>query len=131
MTPCREWQKHRGHHGYGQKWDRERKKVVAVHRWVMAQITGWEAIEGKVVMHLCDNPACFRFDHLQVGTQADNNRDRDSKGRTNPSKKLSADQVREIKQRLGTTTPLELAAEFGVTRNTIYHIKNGWHWSHV
>ena len=38
-------------------------------------------IEGKVVMHICDNPACFRYDHLRVGTQIDNIHDMFAKGR--------------------------------------------------
>jgi hypothetical protein len=33
------------------------------------------------VLHHCDNPTCVRPDHLFLGTQADNNMDRDMKGR--------------------------------------------------
>ena len=81
-TPCREWQGATNTpNGYGQKWDKSRKKVVYVHRWVMAQIHGWEALEGKVVMHSCDNPKCYRYSHLQIGTHRDNAIDRDVKGR--------------------------------------------------
>jgi hypothetical protein len=79
-TPCREWRGGRSK-GYGIKWDKTRQKKTYVHRWVMAQIHGWEAIEGKVVMHVCDNPACYRYDHLRIGTQIDNISDRDTKGR--------------------------------------------------
>lgn len=47
----------------------------------------WTAIHGdipagKIVLHRCDNPKCCRPDHLQIGTIADNNHDRDAKGRT-------------------------------------------------
>jgi len=38
-------------------------------------------IEGQIVRHLCDNPACFRYDHLAIGTQADNLADMAAKGR--------------------------------------------------
>lgn len=38
---------------------------------------------GMVVMHTCDNPECSNPDHLVLGTQADNIRDRDQKGRNN------------------------------------------------
>ena len=37
--------------------------------------------EGMVVMHTCDNRACFNPQHLRLGTQSDNIRDCVSKGR--------------------------------------------------
>ena len=78
MTPCRVW-RGSNNRGYGTR--RIDGKMVYLHRWVVAQIHGWEAIEGKVVMHLCDNPGCYRYDHLRIGTQAENCADRDQKGR--------------------------------------------------
>jgi hypothetical protein len=77
-SPCREWQGAKTR-GYGVRTVRGRQ--VRVHRWVIASIHGWEAIEGKVVMHLCNNPACFRYDHLRIGTQGENNAHRDAQGR--------------------------------------------------
>lgn len=40
-----------------------------------------EEIDGWIVMHKCDNPPCCRPDHLKRGTDADNVRDADLKGR--------------------------------------------------
>lgn len=65
--------------GYGMR--RRNGKNVLVHRWVVAQILGWEAIKGKVVRHTCDNPPCFLYEHLLVGTHADNAADRETRGR--------------------------------------------------
>lgn len=80
QTPCRVWVGCTTRDGYGKR--KIKGRNVRVHRWVVAQIHGWEAIEGKVVMHLCDNPGCFRYDHLRIGTLADNNADRHAKGRS-------------------------------------------------
>ena len=38
--------------------------------------------KGMVILHTCDNPACFNPEHLLLGTIGDNNKDRDNKGRT-------------------------------------------------
>lgn len=86
MTPCREWIGAKTE-GYGAKWDKVKRKRVLVHRWVVAQIDGWEAIEGKVVMHSCDNRACYRYEHLRIGTQQENLADMNAKGRNGYSKR--------------------------------------------
>jgi len=83
-TPCREWPGARNRGGYGVKRDKLLKKPVLMHRWVVAQIHGWGAIEGKVVMHRCDNRRCYRYDHLRIGTHTDNARDMVAKGRDRP-----------------------------------------------
>lgn len=47
----------------------------------MEMVLGPEALEGKVVRHTCDNPPCFLYEHLVLGTVADNNSDRVARGR--------------------------------------------------
>jgi hypothetical protein len=51
-----------------------------------AHRVSWELHYGPIqkhmdVLHRCDNPPCVRPDHLFLGTQGDNNRDRHAKGR--------------------------------------------------
>jgi hypothetical protein len=53
---------------------------VYLHRWIWEQING-PLDPGQVVRHRCDTPDCFRYDHLEVGTQADNLRDMHERGR--------------------------------------------------
>jgi hypothetical protein len=36
-----------------------------------------------LVLHDCDNPPCFRLDHLRLGTHAENMADMRAKGRDN------------------------------------------------
>lgn len=51
-----------------------------------SHVLAWEDCFGPVpnglhVLHTCDNPPCVRFDHLWLGTIADNNADKWAKGR--------------------------------------------------
>ena len=87
-TPCREYQGYRDKGGYGRRSRATRKRfgTAYVHRQVM--VMAGHDIQGKVVMHLCDNPACFRYDHLFIGTQADNVADNIAKGRFHGSNKV-------------------------------------------
>lgn len=61
--------------GYG-----KHRNQQYLHRWVWEQVNG-PIPEGMVVMHTCDNPPCFLYEHLRLGTIADNNRDKIEKGR--------------------------------------------------
>ena len=81
MTDCIEWTGYRHRNSYGSVYSSDLGKNVLVHRLSMAQLYGWEYLEGKVVRHTCDNPPCYNPQHLRVGTQADNIADRDAKGR--------------------------------------------------
>lgn len=87
-----------------------------------------------IVMHLCDNPPCFLFDHLRLGTRAENQADMKAKGRgagvrgeRHVKNILTESQVLEIFS--STETQSMLAERFGVHKATIGSIKSGRNWS--
>ena len=78
-TGCHIWQ---GSRHMKQQYGQIRKggKLVYAHR------VSYERQHGPIpygmnVLHRCDNPPCVNPDHLFLGTQLDNIRDRDAKGR--------------------------------------------------
>ncbi len=87
-----------------------------------------------LVMHLCDNPPCFRFDHLRLGTHDENMADAVSKGRTSsgdrrPTSRLTRVDVEEIRRRLDDgETGVALSLAFGVSTSTISKIKTNQTW---
>lgn len=75
---CWEWLGYKTKKGYGQL------PVMHPHRRAhrMAfELSGGRLKPGEVVLHRCDNPPCCNPRHLFAGTQLDNVRDRQSKGR--------------------------------------------------
>lgn len=89
------------------------------------------------VLHTCDNRKCCNPNHLYLGTDIENARDRvvrnrTAKGSKNAHAVLTEEQVSNIKASLragALVTPL--AAQYGVTRMTIRRIRMGSHWRHV
>lgn len=79
---CIEWPRGRSDSGYGVV--RFGGKDVKVHRLAYRMFHDLDEPDmPRVVMHTCDNPACYNVDHLVGGTQAENLRDCVMKGRNN------------------------------------------------
>lgn len=79
---CWLWSAFLGTKGYGQVFFSRNGKGES---WGAHRLS-WELYRGPIpaglcVLHRCDNPACVSPDHLWLGTRAENNRDRDRKGR--------------------------------------------------
>lgn len=71
----------------GRAYVQEGKRRLIAARWYWRKICGLLSA-AAYVLHKCDNPACVNIDHLFLGTQADNVRDRDAKlrGRGNSAR---------------------------------------------
>ncbi len=112
-------------------------KETAVHRisWVLRY---GPIPPGVLVLHKCDNPPCLNYNHLFLGDDGVNARDRQAKGRTtgavlpgelSPNAKLTAQSVYKAKQlrKEGYTYP-EIAKGLGVATHTIWDALNGKSW---
>ena len=89
----------------------------------------------QCVCHKCDNKVCINPNHLFLGSRADNNEDRDKKGRfivlrgtQQGGSKLTEDDVRNIRR--STARQRDLATIYGVSQSTIWRARNT-HWKHV
>lgn len=132
MTPCWIWTGGLVW-GYGH-FMREDQKDIRAHRWSYRNAYGNCP---PLLRHKCDEKKCVRPDHLEPGTQADNVRDRDSRGRQAKGTrqhlaKLTDSQVMQAREmRHAGRTFTEIAMRFGVTRITVTRAIKGQTWKHV
>ena len=129
---CLTWDDARDKDGYGVF--KLAGKQWRTHRYVMHKMG--HDIENKMVLHKCDNPSCYRPDHLYVGTAKDNTLDMmrrgrgvDNRGSKHGMSKLTEEDVRLIKS--SSMSGVATAKKFGVSKTTISEIRSGKHWAHV
>lgn len=125
MDACKEWHKARNKGGYGVMWVPELGKTVLVHRHAIG------AKLGDVVMHSCDNPACYNVNHLKIGTHKENSDDALRKGRKlygtlNGHSKLTWELVRWVRE--STQTHQEIADALQISRSAVTNIINNKAW---
>lgn len=118
--------------GYGTAW--HEGLCRGMHRIAYAKHYGipMKDLDGVVIMHTCDNPRCINVAHLKAGTQADNVKDMDDKGRrvvvprvcTLPEctiKAIRSEYVPHCRKHGGGA----LAKKYGVSRTLINRVVNG------
>jgi DNA-binding transcriptional regulator YiaG len=106
------------------------KKLSLVHGLVADAFIG-KRPNGCEVAHLNGNPSDNRATNLCYKTKTENERDKAThgtllRGENTPSRKLSWDQVCEIRQR--NASQGTLAERFSVARSTIQRIQSGQYW---
>jgi hypothetical protein len=146
--------------GYGIVWERVsgKSRNRGAHR-VSWEVANGPIPDGMQVLHRCDNPPCCNPSHLFLGSARDNLLDMSQKGRhfsrtkpervargerngqhTHPertargertsSHKVTAEQVKAIRQRLAIgESGRALARAYRVDKKTIYRIRDGMSWS--
>lgn len=93
------------------------------------KLDGRPVPKGMMACHHCDNPICIRPDHLYPGTCKQNVADMINRGRANFAKKLTPEQVIEIRALDGDHG--EIAAAYGVSRSNVSLIKERKIWRRV
>lgn len=125
---CLEWQGAKNRSGYGviNCGDRTRLAHRVAYRLYVGPVP-----DGMQVCHSCDNPSCVNPDHLWAGTNMDNVKDRDQKGRQpkgmNHGKvKFPTEVIEAVRAERAThgTTYQELSDKNGMSYWTAWSICN-------
>lgn len=135
-TPCWPFTGYISRKGYGQcRYD---GAVMHAHRAVWMETFG-PIPEGLWVLHRCDNRKCVNPEHLFLGTNDDNVKDKVSKGRqsrlpgsANGCARLTEDDIPVIRELCARGCPQrDVAAVFGVSQPMISLIVRREKWAHV
>jgi hypothetical protein len=105
------------------------------HRYSL-MIHGVVVPKGSIVMHTCDNPSCVRPEHLKVGSQLDNmkdkvNKNRQTKGESNVLSKLTESTVLEIRSLYPSLSVRKLSRKYNTCENNIRAIIKRDTWKHI
>lgn len=120
---CWDWQGGKLKNGYGMASLSDGKcGTMLAHRYVASLR---EDIEGKVVMHTCDNPSCVRPDHLVVGTWSENSVDSIKKNRW--QQVLTETAVEDIRTK--QISQKAYGKKYGITEGHVGAVQRGDSWS--
>lgn len=132
---CWSWKYSLDSKGYGNV--RRNGKLLRAHRVSYQLHHGITLKRTDLVLHKCDNRRCCNPLHLYVGTDKDNTRDKVQRDRHNRGERvwnhiLTADDVLVIRalSRTGLSN-VEIAKQYGVSRDAIYAVVTRINWKHV
>lgn len=142
---CWEWTASCGTGGYG-KFSVGNNQIEGAHRVAFVLAYGEIPADRPCVLHHCDYRKCVNPAHLFAGTKRENTHDMYAKGRacqqtgtwepqrgsTNTNAKLTEADVSVIRSRIAAGHDVEaIAADYSVSKGTIFHIKHGRSWTHI
>lgn len=123
---CWIWTQGKTTRGYGKSGD------------ISASRVSWIAFYGAIddglhVCHKCDVRTCVNPEHLFLGTALDNHRDMVSKGREYPKKRLTAQDVIEIRLWLeaGEVSLKSVARCYALAPKSVREIRDRKYWNWV
>lgn len=133
-TPCHVWQRARkgkeAAAGGGYGCFTVKQKSIAAHKFAYERKHG-AVPDGLHVMHRCHNTLCVNDDHLEVGTNTQNQCDRAKAGRYTQAK-LTPDDVRAIRAACAAgQLQREVAARYKLQQGDVSHIVRRHYWAHV
>jgi hypothetical protein len=122
----------------GHRTIRRHGKKTLVHR------LSWELLKGEIpggkdVLHRCQSDGqCWNPDHLYIGGHFENAMDvtaqggwNDRRGELNNNRKLTEQEVREIRGNTCGFTMPQIAEMYGTSTSNLRKIRRGDLWSHV
>lgn len=137
-TGCWLWGGKTGRFGYG-NCQNNKLKIRDAHR--MSYYFHFGDFSRKLfVLHRCDMPSCVNPDHLYLGTQADNMRDRKIRsrfiaknGEGHARAKLTENQAINVHKlyNSGKYTQAEIAKKYHVSETTIRNLYIFRNWKHL
>jgi len=127
-TDCWGWKGSISGKGYAQM-----PKVRMAYRWILEKKLGRKLVKGEQCRHLCGNPRCTNPLHLEVGTQSQNERDKQlhHSGRlgSNGFHKLTMEDAMKIRSLAETMLQREIAKQYNITQVMVSRIITGKAWN--
>lgn len=139
---CWEWKSYKGSGGYGHFYLNNKQHPAHRISWFLENGPIPKADEkGNRICacHKCDNTSCVNPNHLFLGTDLDNIKDRDRKGRRIPFKPagkkngnatISIETIKTAEKMLiDGAKNIHVAKSLNISEALVSNIKNGNHWS--
>src|SRR3972149_473922 len=132
LTPCHIWEGTLDKNGYGQT------NVTGTTK--RAHRIAWKLSKGETppgLRHICDNRPCCNVDHLTPGTQQENVRDRQIRGRQARGERqgnahLTERKVKRIfRLRRSGLSLAAVATQIGLSKSHCCSILKGHYWKHL